>query len=71
MKVIGSQRREKIEETEYQIDTIEGDKIMGHNATLVNSNGDLELWTENDHFAGYVIEIDGIGYEFVRSICKC
>lgn len=29
------------------------------------SNDRFELWQKNDHFAGYVIEIDGVGYEFI------
>lgn len=27
-----------------------------------------ELWVERDNYAGYVIEVDGVGYEFVRSL---
>lgn len=67
MKTRGSQTREKIEETKYKIDTIEGNEITGRNALLV-INDKLELWTENDNYAGYVIEINGVGYEFVREI---
>ncbi len=66
MRQIGSQIRDDIEDTEYTLDVIEGDEITGHNALLINAQGKLELWTENDDYAGYVIVIDRIGYEFVR-----
>jgi len=69
MKKIGSQIRENIKETKYIVDIIEGDEQIGRNAYLYNlKTGKYELWTERDDFAGYVIEIDGIGYEFVREI---
>lgn len=66
MKQIGSQIRDNIEDTEYTLDIIEGNKTTGRNALLLNAENELELWTENDNYAGYVIVIDGIGYEFVR-----
>lgn len=66
MKQVGSQIRDNIEDTEYIIDVIEGDKLTGRNALLLNAQENLELWTENDNFAGYVIVIDNVGYEFVR-----
>lgn len=68
MKKIGSQIRENIEDTEYTIDVIEGDELTGRNAFLLTADGKYELWTEKDDFAGYVIVIDGMGYEFVRTI---
>ena len=40
---------------------------QGH-VTLQGGNGIRELWSQNDSYAGYVIEIDGMGYEFVRSL---
>ena len=70
MRQIGSQMREDIEDTEYTLDSIEGNKITGRNAILAKKDGGLELWTERDDFAGYVVVIDHAGYEFVRSI-KC
>ena len=33
-------------------------------AILSDNTGKRELWAENDHFAGYVIEINGKGFEF-------
>jgi hypothetical protein len=69
MEKVGSQIRENIEDTGYTIDVIEGDELTGRNVLLVTAdNNKLELWTENNDFAGYVIVIDGIGYEFVRTI---
>lgn len=68
MKKIGSQIRENIENTDYTIDVIEGDEITGRNAFLLTADGKYELWTERDDFAGYVIIINGVGYEFVREI---
>ena len=64
----GSQIRDNIEDTEYTVDGIEGDEITGRNAFLTTKDGKYELWTERDDFAGYVIVIDDVGYEFVRSI---
>ena len=62
---IGSQKREKLEETDMEI----AQRISSREIILKDKiNNQHELWIENDHFAGYVIEIDGKGYEFVRSI---
>ncbi len=68
IKRIGSQTRENIEDTEYTVDSIEGTEIGGRNVFLTTIDGKYELWTERDDFAGYVVVIDGIGYEFVRSL---
>lgn len=62
------QIRDNIEDTEYTLDVIEGNETTGHNAILKTESGKLELWTERDDFAGYVVVIDGIGYEFVRTL---
>lgn len=60
----GSQSREPLADTDYKFicftepaTALLEDKITGRR----------ELWVENDHYAGYVIEIDGKGYEFVTS----
>lgn len=66
MRQVGSQIRDDIEDTEYTLDIIEGNETTGRNALLLNAQGNLELWTENDDYAGYVIVIDHVGYEFVR-----
>lgn len=39
----------------------------GRDIILENEEGGQELWTERDDFAGFVLVVDGTGYEFVRS----
>jgi len=65
IKRFGSQSREPIEESEYSLlrKLDQGEVIL-----LDKTNGHQELWSQNNNFAGYVIEIDGIGYEFVTSL---
>ena len=60
----GSQAREKLEETEY---TLVGWPSPGV-ILLQDSAGKQEEWVANNHFAGYVIEVGGVGYEFVTSL---
>lgn len=64
METIGSQKREKIEKLPYRVLKW----LPNKEVILRDDNGKKELWIENDHFAGYVIEINHIGYEFVRTI---
>ncbi len=79
IKHIGSQTREPIEDTEYELKFRDEHLVLGVNgirgfefgpdAVLLNKEtGISELWTERDDFAGYVIVIDGKGFEFVRSL---
>jgi len=79
METIGSQTREPIEETEYIVRFIDEHLVLsetgvyqlesGPDVVLLNKKTDREeLWTKNDDFAGYVIEIGGKGYEFVKEI---
>jgi hypothetical protein len=63
IKHIGSQNREKIEETEYEVFHIENEYAILKD----KETGKLEAWFANDHHAGYTIEINGIGYEFASS----
>ena len=58
----GSQNREPIGDTEYKVSSA----LSAGQVVLVDEVGRCELWIANDNFAGYVIEIGGIGYEFVR-----
>lgn len=59
---IGSQSREKLEDTGYTIESRAG-------KTVILTDGETyEQWQRNDHFAGYVIEIDGKGYEFCCTV---
>jgi hypothetical protein len=63
MKQIGSQMRETLAESEYTLLSLESGE-----AVLQTSDGKRERWFKNDHYAGYVVEIDGIGYEFACSV---
>jgi hypothetical protein len=64
MRIIGNcQRRETLEEA--------GMKLISRRygeAVLEDETGKRELWVLNDDYCGYVIEIDGDGFEFVCSI---
>lgn len=60
MKIRGSQTRETLEESGYRVIERKGNDII-----LADAADNLELWHKNDHYSGYVVEIDGIGYEFV------
>ena len=62
-KTIGIQYRETLEESGYTVLEIHDGYVH-----LMDEIGKVELWQENDDFAGYVIDIGGIGYEFVRSL---
>lgn len=65
MKTIGSQKREKFEDTDYVIHTWRNG--AGHIVLMDKTTGKKEKWILNDNYAGYVIEINGKGYEFVSS----
>ena len=62
IQIIGSQRRERLEDTQY--------KLLGKNDECVLLENfitkGMELWGLSDDYAGYVIEIDGKGYEFIN-----
>lgn len=65
MKTRGSQTRDTLLESGYRIHSKRGSgEIVLENIV----DGNREVWAANDHFAGYVIEIDGIGYEFVYTL---
>lgn len=59
---IGSQFRETLEESGATLV-----KLVGEEAILFE-DGKYELWAKRDDYAGYVTEIEGVGYEFVRSL---
>jgi len=65
---IGSQTREPIEDTENELlEFVE--YLSGRDAILLNTeNGIKELYIERVDYAGYVVVIDGKGFEFVRSL---
>ncbi len=64
-RVIGSQIRDLLEDTDMRIVSATSD---GEVVLTEGDSGSRELWQANDHFAGYVIEIEGVGYEFARGI---
>jgi hypothetical protein len=59
----GSQRREGFHEAGYTLRAYDGDR-----AILADADGQLEVWAASDDYAGYVVEIGGIGHEFVRQL---
>jgi hypothetical protein len=64
MKTIGSQKRELLAESGYVLIEKKGRAVL-----LREADGDeVEERHRNDHHAGYTIEIDGVGYEFVRTV---
>ena len=68
METIGSQTRESLKEASYVLEKIrENGEVILFNKV----DGCFELWVANDSYAGYVVEIDGIGYEFCRTVNHC
>ena len=65
MKTIGSQKRESLFESGFRLISRQRD---GSVILKDRETGTCEMWTPNDHYAGYVIEIDKVGYEFVRRV---
>jgi hypothetical protein len=61
---LGSQFRETLEEAGYDLISLSED---GSEAILQDEGGKLEVWGRNDHSAGWVVEINGVGYAFVRT----
>lgn len=61
---IGSQFRETMAEANYElVARIDEDEVILKDRTL----GTEELWVRHDDYAGWTLEIDGVGYEFVTS----
>lgn len=64
MKKVGSQIRESLRESGYKLV-----KKSGKEAILQDKeDGHHELWVKRDDFAGYVIVINGVGYEYARRV---
>lgn len=61
---IGSQNRETLKASGYKLIS----RPSPGEVVLESDIGQKELWVANDDYAGYVIEIGGWGYEFVRSV---
>lgn len=63
MLVIGSQRRETVDDAGYEFDT----RLDSETIVLLNEDKEPEVWGLNDDHAGWTLEYDGKGYEFIRS----
>ena len=64
MRTIGSQTRETLQEANAQlVARIDDDTVVIRDLGLKR----LDVYAKRDDYAGYVIEIDGVGYEFVRT----
>jgi hypothetical protein len=65
MRHSGSQVRETLKEAGCRIHQ----RINAQEVVLIDvETGNLMLYCEKDDFAGHVIEIDGVGYEFCTSV---
>ena len=65
MRTIGSQNRETLADSGIRLVSVDSEA-----RTVILQDietGEKELWVENDHHAGYTIEINSVGYEFVTS----
>lgn len=62
---IGSQKRQTLKEAGY---VFIKDNCNGSVVVLQKEFNSYELWQLNDDYAGYVLDIYGFGYEFVRSL---
>jgi len=64
MEIRGSQIRSTVEEEGYRILGVGDGKAVLERI----DDGQRELWGEKDDFSGFCIEIEGVGYEFIRTI---
>jgi len=64
----GSQIREPYNEAGYIISSTWPDCDRGNIVLTDIETGKKELWTINNNYSGYVITINDIGYEFLRSL---
>jgi hypothetical protein len=73
MEQHGSQLREKLEDTEYALVEFSNaehgpdGELTWNEAVLQDSDGKREVWVLHDDHAGYTVEINGLGYEFISS----
>lgn len=70
MRKIGSQTRETLEESGYHFVGYLG---KGEDTILLQANDDSsqqEIWGMNNDHAGYTIEFNGVGFEFLRDYCE-
>jgi hypothetical protein len=64
IKTIGSQRRESLATTDFELVGKKGKEIILRD----KETGIHELWARSDDFAGYTIDVGGKGYEFLREV---
>ena len=64
MKIIGSQMRELLNESGMILHERRSPTEVILFDPIAKT---LELWSMNDDHAGFTIEIDGVGYEFVKT----
>lgn len=64
---VGSQIREPYDEAGYQIIERRGDELEVEYFDDRAHRLVREIWCKNDHYSGYVITVDGVGFEFIRS----
>ena len=62
MKRFGSQRRSTLKEEGYSLVA-----LVEESAIVRNPCEEEELWTKNDNGAGFILDINGVGYEYVTS----
>ncbi len=66
MKTVGSQIREDITKDDTYTLVEDHDNNDGEIIVFNKVTQKQEIWIENDQYAGYVLVVNGIGYEFVR-----
>ncbi len=62
-RIVGSQIRESLTSAGYSLVSLSDD-----GEAILREGDKLELWQANDYFAGYTLEIKGVGYEFIREV---
>jgi hypothetical protein len=70
MKRIGSPNRETLEEANMKLVSKLVSRSSYKSVILQDEVGQKSLWGQNGHYAGYgyVVEVDGVGYEFICSV---
>jgi len=59
-----NQVRESLQKAGFELIEKNGNEVILKEIETLN----LELWVKSNDFTDYVVEIDGIGYEFVASL---
>lgn len=68
IRQIGSQSREPLNESGYKLFM----RVSDTDVILMSEENSqiCELWCAEDDHVGYTIEVDGVGYEFIRTLDK-